>query len=86
MQESTLGPPNFTCQKYRICGGSLHGICRVQDPEADAELKRVCLTLSCPDKGKGKGWTAILRALDVRSMASSVGLQVRETEYLLSRS
>ena len=48
--DHTPGPPNFTIHKCRVCGGYLHGLCGLQDPLDDNEMKRVCH--GCVDSNK----------------------------------
>ena len=44
--------PGFTKHPCRICGGYLHGMCGVVEPESDSEMQPVCH--SCVNTGGGK--------------------------------
>lgn len=45
--------PDHACRAH--CGGVLHGVCGVQDPESDNEIHRVCPPCLAASSSKGKG-------------------------------
>lgn len=61
MQHNTPAPPRYTCHMCQICGGYLHGICGIEDPLADSDLKRLCSLSCCRENGEGKGVPTLLR-------------------------
>ena len=57
IKRAIQGPSKHTSHKCRKCGGFLHGICIVKDPDSDNEMQRVC-EVTCASSAAGSNSSA----------------------------